>query len=87
MKAVVRGQVVEVTPREYVDKAGKKQQTWDGYLASDNPRYGAQRISGAAEVMPKPGDHIELEALITARSGDFGPWLSVFCVAPANVAA
>ena len=82
MRVLVTGQVVEVEHRAYTRADGSGGQTFDAYLASDNPRFGASRISGPAELAPVNGARVAYWANITARPGKDGraPWLSVWCV-------
>jgi len=81
MRVIIRGKVVEVERRTFTPNGGGAPvETWDGYLASDNPRYGADRISGPLDLIPEPGESVEFRAVVKARPGARGPWLSVWCV-------
>lgn len=86
MRAVVSGKVVEVEMQDYVSKDGSKQKNFQAFLAGDNPRYGADRISGVADIAPKVGDVVSYNCIITARSGSRGPWLSVYAISKAQPA-
>lgn len=79
MRALVAGTVVEVEVREFTRQDGQRSVTFDAFLAPDNPRYGADRISGPIELAPEKGDHVAYWAMLSAREGRRGPWLSVWC--------
>lgn len=80
MRAIVAGRVVEVERREFTGGDGVRRLTFDAYLASDNPRYGADRISGPIELAPVKGEYVAYRAAVSARQGQRGPWLSVWCI-------
>lgn len=80
MRVIVRGRVVEVEPRSFNGRDGQKRDTFDAFIASDNPRYGADRISGPVELQPAPGDDVAYICNVTAREGQRGPYLSVWAV-------
>lgn len=79
MQGIVSGKVLEVERRQYSGRDGVVQ-VFDAYLAPSNPRYGADRISGPAELVPEVGDLVAYRANIQARVSANGPWLSVFVV-------
>lgn len=83
----VTGKVVEVESRSFVTASGETRQTFDAYIASDNPRYGADRISGPADLTPKEGTEVRYRANVRARAGARGPWLSIWCVEALPVSA
>jgi len=87
MRAIVTGKVVDVERREYVNRDGVRAVSFDAFIASDNPRYGAERISGPVELIPAPGEFVSLACLVTAKEGKRGPWLSVWAVEYADLSA
>ena len=86
MRVQVQGKVVEVERRSWTDAEGNVVQAFDAFLASDNPRYGADRISGPANLIPEVGEQAAFWALVSARTGKRGPWLSIWCVERAEAA-
>lgn len=80
MRVRVSGEVVQVDLREpKADKHGEIRQWWDAYLRSEDPRLAADRISGqhaAGSECPRLGDTVEIVADVTARSGNYGTYLS-----------
>lgn len=79
MKVQVTGKVVEVEHRSWVNQDGQTVKAFDAFLASENPRFGADRISGSAEIAPKAGDVVNYNAIASARVSKGGrPWLSVW---------
>lgn len=86
MRFKVAGRVVDVEKRSWQNNDGETVQAFDAYLASDSPRYGARRISGPAVLAPKAGEDVEYLAVVSARPGRRGPWLSVWCVERVPVA-
>lgn len=87
MRVLVYGNVVDVEVRKYTGADGEVRSVFDAYLASDNPRYGASRISGPADLAPDKGERVEYVASVSAKSGKRGPWLSVWCVERVNAPA
>jgi hypothetical protein len=79
MNVIVVGKVVEVEFREFKGEGGDTVKAFDAFLAPSNPRYGADRVSGPAEVAPAVGDSVVYRAAVNARGGARGPWLSVWC--------
>lgn len=86
MRVQVTGTVVEVERRSWTDGDGNVVESFDAFLAADNPRYGADRISGPASITPQVGDVVSYVASVSARAGKRGPWLSVWCIESAPVA-
>lgn len=82
MRVQVSGKVVEVERRSWTDNDGNIVEAFDAFLASDNPRYGADRISGPASIAPVVGEVASYVASVSARAGKRGPWLSVWCIEP-----
>lgn len=84
MKLVLSGKCVEVSPRSYVNRQGVEVHTFDAFIASDNPRYGATRVSGPAELAPPSGKDVSLPVRVSARPGRDGrdPYVT-FWVVPA----
>lgn len=80
MRVEIVGKVVDVEVRTFVDANGQARESFDAFLAADNPRYGADRISGPAELAPAVGQDVRYRASVRARNGARGPWLSVWCV-------
>jgi hypothetical protein len=85
MRAIVTGKVVDVERREYVNRDGVRVTSFDAFIASDNPRYGAERISGPEDMCPIPGTFIAMVCNVTAKEGKRGPWLSVWAVEAADL--
>jgi len=84
MRVIVTGRVVEVEARSFTGKDGQVRHSFDAYIASDNPRYGADRISGPAELQPTAGDDVALRCTVSARVGERGPYLSVWAIESVN---
>jgi len=78
MRVQVSGTVVEVERRSFTDSEGNLKETFDAFLAPDNPRYGADRISGPLDLLPSVGSSVTYVANVQARNGKRGPWLSVW---------
>jgi hypothetical protein len=86
MRFHVKGPVVDVEHREYVNGAGEVVRTFDAWIGSDNPKYGADRISGPGEAAPMMGDYVDLVVNVTAKEGKRGPYLAVWVIADASLA-
>lgn len=87
MKVFITGTVVDTEVRTYTDRNGASQETVDVYLAPENPRYKAERFSCAPDIAPKKGEKVGYWAIVTARPGKYGPYLSVRAVERTNGAA
>lgn len=92
MLALVTGEVVKVNlknPRVN-QETGVVTQYWDAYVRSDDPVAGADRITGkVGETTPCPavGDYIVATVSISARSGNYGAYLSAMARAVATESA
>lgn len=83
MVTVVIGEVVDVEVRDYVRADGTAASAFDAFLKPDNPRYGADRISGPGEIAPKVGEKVSYKASIRAKQSKSGtPYLSIWCFEP-----
>lgn len=80
MNVEITGKVVDVERRTYVTAEGEARETFDAFLQADNPRYGADRVSGPVDLAPAVGQEVRYRASVRARAGARGPWLSVWCV-------
>lgn len=82
MKGLVKGTVVQVEhgqPR--VNEQGQRVQYSDVYLAGDNPRFGADRISMRTEIAPQAGETVAYAVLFTAKRSKAGrEYLSAYAV-------
>lgn len=79
MKAIIQGNVQDVTVRSYVDKDGNTQKVFDAYVGEG--RF-FDPISGPASMAPKAGELCAYEAIVRAKKSKAGnSYLSVWCVA------
>ena len=88
MKMQISGKVVEVETRSYTNKEGVVVHAFDAFIAGDNARFGADRVSGPADLAPVAGDSVSYGVLASPRvSKDGRPWLSVWCVEKVDTTA
>jgi hypothetical protein len=88
MLALVSGEVVKVDlkPARVNAETGEVTQYWDAFIRSDDPVAAADRITGkVSETTPCPGmgDWVVATVSITARSGNYGAYLSAMARAVA----
>ncbi|MGV1037949.1 MAG: hypothetical protein ACOYD0_13125 [Candidatus Nanopelagicales bacterium] len=80
MRVIIAGTVVQVEDKTFTSKeTGEIVATFDAYLAASDPRYGADRISGPADLKPAVGERVAYLSMVKAQNGRRGPWLSVWC--------
>lgn len=85
MRVKIEGTVVEVEKRSWKSPEGNTVEAFDAFIAAENPRYGADRISGPVALMPTPGESVVYRAVVNPRTGKNGPWLSVWCTDRADI--
>lgn len=82
------GQVVAVELGFYPDRqTGERVDVFDAWIASADPRYAADKISGPAIQAPKVGDHIDVPVRIISGTTAAGRSYQIIRQIPETPAA
>lgn len=81
MRGIFGGTVVQVEPRSYEGNDGQTKHVADVYIASGDPRFGADRIEMFGDLAPEVGDTAHYLCNVTAKLSKAGrEYLKVWAV-------